>query len=137
MSVKQHVDPRELNQLRQRIARLLDQGFIPMEVILSPESWERLKRQYRASVPGLPPKVISAREMLGVRNKLVPGTQGAIIRYFGGMDFPPDQAVEDGFIDLSKTSVGSQKSVDFGEGRCTPERVRAVRASDRRAQKGA
>ena len=68
---------------------------------MSPETWDRLKRQYCASVPGPTPRVISSRDVLGVRNKLVSGTQGAVVRYFGGMDFPPDQALEDGFIDLS------------------------------------
>lgn len=61
-----------------------------------------------------PPRVISSRDVLGVRNKLVPGTQGAVVRYFGGMDFPPDQAVEDGFIDLSEL-IGRDQTMDRGQ----------------------
>lgn len=102
MSAKPQVDPRELTQLRKRIARLVARGVVPIEVIMSPETWDRLKRQYRASVSGLSPRVISCRDVLGVRNKLAPGAQGAVIRYFGGMDFPLDPALEDGFIDPSE-----------------------------------
>lgn len=115
MSVKPYISPHELNQLRERIDRLVCQGVIPIEVIMSPETWERLKRQYCANAPGLTPRVISSRDVLGLRNKLVPGAQGAVVRYFGGMDFPPDQAVEDGFIDLSKFRVGRGPTLGRGE----------------------
>lgn len=78
----------------------------PIEVVMSPETWERMKRQYRGTLTGLSPKVISCRDVLGVRNKLVPGVQGCVVRYFGGADIPPDQALEDGFIDLAALKIG-------------------------------
>ena len=73
-----------------------------MEIILSPETWFRLRREYLAVTPGLPPRTLAVRDVLGVRGRLVAGAQGCVIRYFGGVDFPPDQAVVDGFIDLSR-----------------------------------
>lgn len=91
----------ELRQVRARIEKLRAAGQDPLEVILSPETWNRLMREYLAFTPGLQPARVAVRNVLGVRGRLVAGAQGCAIRYFGGMDLPPDQAVVDGFIDLS------------------------------------
>ena len=114
MSMKPKVNSRELNALRMRIERLRRQGLVPIEVVMSPQTWEGLRRQYCGTLQGMAPKVISARDVLGVRNRLVPDAQGATIRYFGGMDLPPDQAVEDGFIDLGRIRVGRAAGVRRG-----------------------
>ncbi len=92
----------ELRQVCARIEKLRAAGQDPLEVILSPETWDRLKRQHRAVTQGLPSRRLAVRDVLGVRGRLVAGAQGCAIRYFGGVDLPPDQAVSDGFIDLSR-----------------------------------
>lgn len=94
--------PPEFHDIRHRIAALRARQLEPMEVVMSPETWECLKQQHRDVTPGLNPQVISSRSVFGLRIKLAPGTRGCIIRYFGGMDLPQDQAVTDGFIDLSR-----------------------------------
>lgn len=108
------VDTPELARVRLRISRLAAQGLQPMEIIMSAGTWAMLREQYRKALPGLAPKTVSAREVFGVRSKLVNGTQGCVIRYFGGMDFPLDQAIIDGFVDRNMmqpshaTSGGAQ-----------------------------
>ena len=108
------VDTPDLAHVRQRISRLAAQGLQPMEIIMSAGTWATLREQYRKALPGLAPKTVSAREVFGVRSKLVSGTQGCVIRYFGGMDFPLDQAIIDGFVDRNMmqpplaTSGGAQ-----------------------------
>ena len=99
-----------LDSLNKRIERLRQQGAVPIEIIMSPETWEDLKREHRARFVGRYPKLIPARVILGARNKLVPGTTGCVIRYFGGMDFPPDQAGVGGKIDGPLRPRASQQS---------------------------
>lgn len=96
------LDAIELRQLRQRIDALRNSGRDPMEVMMSPETWSRLQQQHRFSTPNLLPKRLSVREVLGVRGRLVPGIGGCTIRYFGGMDLPPNIPLPDTFIDPSR-----------------------------------
>lgn len=98
------VDASELRQVRNRIAKLRKAGNDPMEVILSPETWIQLKREYLSLTPQLQPLKLSVRDVLGVRGRLRAGTYGCVIRYFGGVDFPPDPAITDGFIDRARFS---------------------------------
>ena len=103
----------ELRRLKARIARLRSSGVEPMEIIMSAATWEVLKAAHCAGTPGLTPKILSCREILGLRNKLVPGTRGCIIRYFGGMDLPPEQAVvADGFGDPAELRPVSRPSLN-------------------------
>lgn len=90
----------ELRQVRNRIADLRKLGHDPMEVVLSPDTWSRLQVQHKEGTPGLIGR-LAVRDVLGVRGRLVEGVAGCSIRYFGGIDFPPDPAVTDGFVDLA------------------------------------
>ena len=93
-----------LQQVRNRIANLREAGTDPMEVILSPETWIQLKREYLSLTPRLQPLKLSVRDVLSVRGRLVAGTYGCVIRYFGGVEFPPDPAITDGFVDGTRFS---------------------------------
>jgi hypothetical protein len=102
MCEKTRSEPENLIQLRSRIAHLRDCGLVAMEVVMSPETWDRLKREYRARTPGLHTPIVSSRDVLGLRNKLLPGVKVVIIRYFGGADFPPGRSAEQASLSPSK-----------------------------------
>lgn len=96
----------EFRQVRRRIAKLRDVGIEPVEVVLSPETWPRLQHAYSEFTPGLLPKALVVRDVLGLRGRLAAGASGCIIRCFGGIHFPPDPAVTDSFIDLPRLLFG-------------------------------
>jgi hypothetical protein len=109
--IRQNTPP-ELQALRARVERLLLAGLQPIEVVMAPETWENLQRQHASACPAGRASTASAREVLGFRSRLVPGAQGCVIRYFGAIDLPPDEAVSEGFIDLDSLRVGRRSTRD-------------------------
>jgi hypothetical protein len=87
----------QIDIIRDRVAALRAKGLEPIEVIMSPETWQDLRREYRAGSAAPVGRVILARMVFGLRSQLVPGTLGTAIRYFGGTDVSPDQALTDRF----------------------------------------